>query len=271
MADEVITSVQNPLVKRLGKLLKRKGREETGTFLVEGAHLVEEALRSDSEVLTVIYDQERGLDGGCARLLQERAQPVKLIAASPAVIARLSETKTPQGVLAEVRRTGADWERWWGRARERDFFLLMLDEIQDPGNLGTIIRTADAAGVDAVILGEGSVDVYNGKVVRATMGSLFRLPVFTLRLSDVAADVKAARGRLLVTSLASDSQPYDAPLYAGKLAIVIGNEGRGVSPAMLDAASARVHIPLYGGAESLNAAVASGIVLYEAQRQRRTR
>lgn len=273
MAQEVITSVQNPLIKRLHQLLERKGREAQGRFLVEGAHLVEEALKSGAGVMTLVYDSERDMDAACRRALAHHPQDVQVIAASSAVLAKLSETKSPQGIIAEVRKGEADWSEWLKRkavARE-DVLLLLLDEIQDPGNLGTILRTAEAAGVDGVVLGKGSVDLYNGKVVRSTMGALFRLPVFTRALSEAADEWKQRGGRLLVSTLHENSVSYDEVRYDQKTAIVIGNEGRGVSAAMLERADQLVHIPLYGQAESLNAAVAAGVLVYEAKRNRKDR
>jgi TrmH family RNA methyltransferase len=269
MRLDVITSVHNPLVKRLHQLLDRKGREEQGSFLVEGVHLVEEALRSDAEVVTVVYDSERGLDPVCEQALHRRDSSVQVIAAAPAVLAKLSETKSPQGIVAEVKKPRRNWQDWLSSAGEGAFLLLMLDEIQDPGNLGTILRTAEAAGVDAVIMGKGSVDLFNGKVVRATMGALFRLPVFSQQLVEAAETLKRLGARILVSSVNEGSLAYDEADYSGKVAIVIGNEGRGVSSEMIKKADSLVHIPLYGRAESLNAAVAAGVLVYEAKRKRK--
>lgn len=273
MAQEVITSVQNPLVKRLHQLLERKGREAQGRYLVEGAHLVEEALKSGAEVMTILYDSERDMEAACRRALGHHPQDVQVVSASSAVLAKLSETKSPQGIVAEVKKSQLDWNEWMEQQSRGngDMLLLLLDEIQDPGNLGTILRTAEAAGVDGVVLGKGSVDLYNGKVIRATMGALFRVPIFTRELSAVADEWKAQGGRLLVTTLHEQSIPYDAAPYDQKTAIVIGNEGRGVSGAMVERADQLVHIPIYGQAESLNAAVAAGILVYEAQRKRKDR
>lgn len=270
MGHELITSVHNSLVKRLQRLLERKGREEQGSFLVEGVHLIEEALLSQVDVLTVMYDVERGIDPVIERALERKGELVKVIAASAAVLTKLSETTSPQGIVAVVKKQRNDWERWLETVSARDFLVLLLDEIQDPGNLGTILRTADAAGIDAVFMGNGSVDLYNSKVIRATMGAFFRLPIFTEPLAGVADRVKRLGGELIATSLHTESRPYDEVTYAGKVAIVIGNEGRGVSTDMLTKADMHVHIPLYGSAESLNAAVAAGIMVYEARRQRKT-
>jgi TrmH family RNA methyltransferase len=171
-----------------------------------------------------------------------------------------------------VIKSQADWADWMQmRAEDKNLLLLLLDEIQDPGNLGTILRTAEAAGVDAVVLGKGSVDLYNGKVMRATMGALFRLPVFSRSLPEMAEEWRAQGGRLLVSSLRDDSVAYDEADYSGKTAIVIGNEGRGVSSALIEKADQLVHIPIYGQAESLNAAVAAGIFVYAARQMRKDR
>lgn len=273
MAHEVITSVHNPLIKRLHQLLERKGREAQGRFLVEGAHLVEEALKSGAEVLTILYDSERDMDAATRRALGSYPLDVQVIAASSAVLAKLSETKSPQGIVAEVKKSQPDWNEWFAQKADgqEGMLLLLLDEIQDPGNLGTILRTAEAAGVDAVVLGKGSVDLYNGKVMRSTMGALFRLPVFARALPEAADEWKARGGQLLVSTLHEQSIAYDEVHYGKMTAIVIGNEGRGVSSAMVERADQLVHIPIYGQAESLNAAVAAGIFVYEAQRKRKDR
>ncbi|MGC5326333.1 TrmH family RNA methyltransferase [Brevibacillus sp. SYSU BS000544] len=265
---ETITSLQNPLVKRLHQLHQKKERDASGTYLIEGIHLVEEALRTSQDVVTLLFDQEQMADKTIINLLSNVQADTKLIATTPQVIEKLSDTKSPQGVIAEVHKQFLQWQKWWSTTKERDFLLLVLDEIQDPGNLGTMLRTADAAGVDGVILCGGNVDLYNGKVVRSTMGSLFRIPVFTIDGATAGNEILSAGGQLLVTSLGESSKSYDSPIYHGKIAIVIGNEGRGVSREMLANATETVHIPLYGGAESLNAAVATGIMLYEAKRQR---
>ncbi|MCK9905429.1 RNA methyltransferase, partial [Frankia sp. Cpl3] len=265
---ETITSLQNPQIKRLQQLLERKGREASQTFLVEGVHLVEEALLSDSDVLTLVYDMERGIDSVCERALQTRGeQGIRLIAASAAVMAKLSETKSPQGIVAEVTQRKHVWEDWLEQQKEQNFLVLLLDELQDPGNLGTIMRTAEAAGVDALVLGNGSVDLYNGKVVRSTMGALFRLPIFVTSLETAVQQLKEIGSRILVTTLSGQSVAYDEADYQGSVGIVIGNEARGVSSQLIAKASQSVHIPLYGKAESLNAAVAAGIMVYEARRQ----
>jgi TrmH family RNA methyltransferase len=268
MREEIITSVHNPEVKEWARLLTAKGRVEHRAFLVEGIHLVVEALRSGLAIEAVIYDRAKGLDREVEQAIHQANLSLRLVVASDAVLSKLTETKTPQGVVAVVRQVTRSWEEWRQSKGDHDLLLLLCDGIQDPGNLGTMIRTAEAAGADAVVLGQGCADPYNGKVVRASMGSLFRLPVFRRDLEETTAEWKREGGKVLVTALRNESARYTSRLYEGSVAIVIGNEARGVSDAILEMADDLVHIPLYGPAESLNAAVAAGIMLYEAQRQR---
>ncbi|MBG9796377.1 RNA methyltransferase [Brevibacillus laterosporus] len=269
MKVEHIQSLQNPLVKRLKELQTKKGRESAGRFLIEGEHLVEEALLSKMEVVTLLYDEGKGLPATVNRALEAFPYPVKCLSTTDAVLSKLSETKTPQGIVAEVKMRSNDWATEWKCLQKYDFLILILDELQDPGNVGTIMRTAEAAGVDAVLMGRGSVDLYNGKVLRSTMGSFFRMPVFTCDVKAVSEQIKMAGGRILVTALGQQSREYDEPVYSGKVAIVIGNEARGVSDSVLSQADELIHIPIYGRTESLNAAVATGVMLYEAVRQRK--
>ncbi|WP_232695743.1 TrmH family RNA methyltransferase [Brevibacillus daliensis] len=269
MREEHISSLQNPLVKRLRELQNKKNREGKERFLIEGEHLVEEALLSKMELTILMYDADRGLPATVEKALSQYPYPVKRITTNQAVLEKVSETKSPQGIVAEVKMRSHDWDKKWTSLKQDDFLVLMLDGLQDPGNVGTILRTAEAAGADAILLGKESVDLYNGKLLRSTMGSVFRLPIFIDDLATAAREVKRAGGRLLVTALGKESKAYDEPLYSGKVAIVIGNEARGVSTEMLEEASDLVHIPIYGQTESLNAAVAGGIMLYEAVRQRK--
>ncbi|MBE3571014.1 MAG: RNA methyltransferase, partial [Bacillales bacterium] len=166
-----IHSVQNPQVKQWKKLLTKKERDKTGTFLVEGCHLVEEALKAGS-VLHLIMNEQAELPTRWNYV----SIPVAMV--TDEIINTLSETETPQGVLAVCRQNKIDPEYIKGKS------FLLIDAVQDPGNLGTMIRTADAAGVDAVIVGNGSVDVYNSKVLRSAQGSHFHLPVIRGDLFD---------------------------------------------------------------------------------------
>lgn len=258
---EIISSVQNQKVKQWVKLHNRKEREKMGRFLVEGEHLVEEAMRS-GEVETLLLEEGRDLP----LWFSPYTNHVDQVILSAHVMSKIAETDTPQGIAAIVKMPEGDFQP------SGDFLLLLLDRVQDPGNLGTLIRSADAAGFHGVAVGKGSSDLFNGKAIRASMGSLFHLPVFPVdtvlflhRLRQSHPDVK-----IIGTSLL-ESLPYNQISYEGPTVIVIGNEGSGVSQEVLALADQNVIIPIYGKAESLNAAIAGSILMYEAARQRQKR
>ncbi|MBP1930338.1 TrmH family RNA methyltransferase [Ammoniphilus resinae] len=257
---EFIQSIQNSKVKQWAKLISKKGREQEHAFLVEGEHLVEEAMKAE-ELIQCLIIQET-MQEKYQGWIDECRAPSYLV--SEQVMNKLSETQTPQGICAVVQIN----KHSLSELTEGRPILLALDGLQDPGNLGTIIRTADAAGIDGVILGKGTVDLYNGKVIRSTMGSIFHLPIFQLDLTVEIPRLKEKGFRIVSTSL-EGAVAYDEPQYADAVVIVIGNEANGVSQEILQCSTTKVKIPLYGQAESLNAAVAAGIILYEAARQRR--
>ena len=179
---------------------------------------------------------------------------------------RISDTKTPQGILALVKMENTDPEEI---IRTDKGLILLLEDLQDPGNLGTMVRTAEACSVSGIIMNRNCVDIYNPKVVRATMGSLFR--VKTAVTDDLPAVVKAIQnsgGAVYAASL-EDSVLYDSPDYTKKTAFLIGNEGNGLSKEICDLSDTRIHIPMGGKVESLNAGIAAAVLLFEAARQRR--
>ena len=244
---ERITSLKNPRVQTWRSLKDRKGRRETGCFLVEGRKMVAEAIASGFPVEALLIDEAR---------LSELEPPVDVptYLLPEHVLAAVCDTKTPQGIAAVVRmvETGAPGQR-----------LVVLDGVQDPGNVGTILRTADAAGFDGAILSCQCADVYSPKVLRATMGSIFRV---RLRVTDdLPGELEALkRAGFAVISSQLDGEPfYPAARCIGEpFALVIGSEGNGVSEPVRQLATHRVALPMRGGAESLNAAVAAGIMMY---------
>lgn len=243
----MITSRKNEQVKAWRKLHKRKGRVEAGTFLIEGYHLVEEAWRSDWPIQEIIVREGAELPEWTANF------PVEEV--SREVFQHLSQTESPQGIAAvadikQISKTNGET-------------MLLVDAVQDPGNLGTMIRTADAAGFSGIILGEGTVDVYNDKVVRATQGSLFHIPVREASLDKTIPEFREAGFTVWATAL-EDAKSFQDADSKEKLAIIVGNEGAGVQKAWLELADERVHIPIYGKAESLNVSIAAGILMYEA-------
>ena len=247
---EHLTSLKNPKVQAWRSLKDRKGRKETGCFLVEGRKMVEEALRSAFPVEAVLADEAR-----LAELSLPESVPV--YALPEHVLAAVCDTKTPQGVAAVVRMTNN------AALGSR---LVALDGVQDPGNVGTIIRTADAAGLDGVLLSAQCADAFSPKVLRATMGSVFRMGIrVTEDLPGELTRLKQAGFSVLSSQL--DGTPfYEREPVEERFCLVIGSEGNGVTPQVQQLATHRVKLPMRGGAESLNAAVAAGIMMYELMR-----
>lgn len=253
-------------VKYLRRLASRSFRREEGKFLVEGMRFVGEALASGWTVELVGYSPEVAeCPRGRALLEIAEKRYIPLLMLEINLIRELADTETPQGILAVVRRQ----ERRIDEIRrfKGNPLLVVVDGVQDPGNLGTIIRTADAAGACGVYLLKGTVDVYNPKALRATMGSIFHLPVIQDLLPEQMEHLLVRSGIKLITG-----DPYsDLPVYKADLtvpcAVVAGSEARG-STLALDGDGVRVCIPMPGRAESLNVAVAAAIILYEALRQR---
>ena len=247
---EHLTSLKNPKVLSWRSLKDRKGRKETGCFLVEGRKMVEESLRSHFPVEAVLADESR---------LAELSLPgnVPVYALPEHVLAAVCDTKTPQGVAAVVRMTNN---------ASLGSRLVALDGVQDPGNVGTIIRTADAAGLDGVLLSAQCADAFSPKVLRATMGSVFRMGIrVTEDLPGELTRLKEAGVSVLSSQL--DGTPfYERELVGERFCLVIGSEGNGVTPEVQQVATHRVKLPMRGGAESLNAAVAAGIMMYELMR-----
>ncbi|MYL39021.1 TrmH family RNA methyltransferase [Halobacillus litoralis] len=240
----MLTSLQNAKVKNWKKLHKRKYRNQTGTFLVEGFHLVEEVMKSGWTVKELIVREETEVT---------LPDDIPYTIVSRDVFAAVAETETPQGIAAVVAKE--DYTFTPGS------LTLMLDAVQDPGNIGTLIRTADAAGFDQVIVGTGSVDIFNDKVIRASQGSLFHLPVLTGDLTDYVGGLKDQGVEIWASTLENAASYKDLPIPE-KAALVVGNEGSGISEELVEAADQQVYIPIYGQAESLNAAIAGAVLMY---------
>lgn len=261
----LISSTRNPLVKRIRGLAERDRRDAEGRMVVEGVRMIKEVLAAGVPIELLLYDHTLQQDARIAPIIQRAAEAgISLVPASPHVVAACSQVETPQGVLAVVGLPGASLADVLARP---DLLLVVADRIQDPGNLGTIVRIADAAGATGVVVIRGSVDPHNPKTVRATMGSLFHLPVAEAPLQEAWAALRAREVRVLVADQQGAVDYVDAD-YRAPVAIVLANEGQGSDSRWVEAAAATVRIPLYGRAESLNVAVAAGLLLYEARRSR---
>ena len=247
---EHITSLKNAKVTTWKSLKDRKGRKETGCFLVEGRKMVEEALASAFPVDAILVDAERATEFALPGSIPVFTMPGHVLAA-------ICDTKTPQGIAAVVRM--ADVPLTGNR-------LVAMDGVQDPGNVGTIIRTADAAGFDGVILSAQCADVFSPKVLRATMGSIFRMGIrVTDDLPGMLSGLVGEGTSVLSSQL--DGEPfYQRSPLKERFVLVIGSEGNGVTDEVKAVATHKVKLPMRGGAESLNAAVAAGIMMYELTR-----
>lgn len=260
---QLIESSRNKIIKYILSLKNKSNRRKQRSFLIEGFRFVREALLSDTRIEIICFSTE--FSDVLRRELQTLTdKEIKYILVPPALFTRLSETDTPQGILAVV-----DMPEKSLRSLYREGFRgILLDSVQDPGNVGTIIRSAHAFGFDAVIATKGTVDIYNGKVLRSTAGSVFHIPVVDGIEEEEVFRFCTEHGLRIITTGLDEGKPcYECDLGKSFL-LVIGNEGRGVSEKIGLMSSETVFIPMPGGAESLNAGAAASIIMYESSRQR---
>lgn len=257
----MITSLANAAVKRIVLLQsKDKARRDEGLFIVEGARM---CLEIPKTMLDQVYVTEEFLDRASAEL-RDKLSETGYELVSEEVMKKMSDTISPQGILCTVKSFNYTLE---DICQKKGLFVV-LDGLQDPGNLGTIFRTSEAAGVTGIICSKSTVSIYNPKSVRSTMGTLFRMPfVYVEDLVGAIQEMKDTGIEVYAAHL-SNSSSYDSFDYKKPTAFIIGNEGAGVSKEVADCASHYIHIPMEGSVESLNAAIAAGVLLYEAHRQR---
>ena len=242
---DIIRSKSNQLIKQTKKLLQKKYRKTS--YLIDGWHLLEEAQKSGAQIEQIFVTEE-----GLHRLNQPEL--VKLV--SPEVLAELSDSVTPQGVVAQLSLPQQEPP---GQLSGK---FLVLEDVQDPGNVGTMIRTADAAGYDGVFISEKSADIYSMKVLRSMQGSHFHLPIFRVNMGKLLEHFKSKQIPVFATTLSKNSVDYKEIIAPSSFALVMGNEGHGISDFMADQADQLIHISMPGQAESLNVAVAAGILLF---------
>jgi TrmH family RNA methyltransferase len=260
-----LTGSQNPMVKEVRALKNKSDREEKGLYFIEGVRFVEEALKENAKIRYLLVSDELFNDMNFKNLqntIDSRSIDCYLLPDS--LFASISDTRAPQGILGVL-----DLNRMQlGSADLKGGMLILLDGIKDPGNMGTIIRTADAAGCAGVVVPEGCVDVYNPKVLRSTMGSVFHIPVYHCGDIAYAVEIIKSNGfRLCASQLDGSTSIYNADL-TGSVALVIGSEAEGIGEETAKAADLLIRIPMKGRAESLNASVAAGVMIFEAMRQR---
>lgn len=256
----MITSTSNAQVKNVINLIKKSGeRKSRGLFVIEGIRMFVEIPR---ERIEKIYASESFAYANKKLLLDYDYEMV-----SDAVFSHMSDTKTPQGILAVVKMFKYNITDIMGKG-EKTPLVIILENIQDPGNLGTILRTAEGAGATGILMSKDTVDIYNPKVIRSTMGSLFRMPF--MYSEDILTDVRFLKGRGIDTFAAhlSGKNFYYDENMTKPMAIMIGNEGNGLTDELTEEANTLIKIPMEGALESLNAAVSTAVIVYEAKRQR---
>ncbi|AAK80314.1 TrmH family RNA methyltransferase [Clostridium acetobutylicum] len=254
--DTVIKSKENSIIKEVKKLNEKKHRDLKKSFIVEGLRFVREALESDFKI-QYLFVSEKNYDKFILKELKELIKKeFQVIKVTESILKDICNTQTPQGIVAVVQYKEVAWKLTKG-------FYMLVDKVQDPGNMGTIIRTANAAGALGVIITKGTVDIYNNKTLRATMGSIFKIPIiFEDDNFSKIKELKKNGFKIIASSLDTEHNFYDVSLNE-KLIIAVGNEGNGISDKIVDISDTKVKIPMPGNVESLNVGVAAAIMMFE--------
>jgi len=255
----LIQSKDNDLFKETRKLKERKNRSKNNKYIIEGYRLVEEAFKANMDIEYLIFNEKENdkMDTYINKYLDKE---IKIYCMKDVLFNELISTEQTQGIIAVIKMNSKELEY------NKEFYIL-CDKVQDPGNLGTIIRTAHASGADGIILTKGSVDIYNEKTLRASMGSIFYIPVvYDDENLSILKKLEKEGFNIVVTSLQTDKDFYEESLK-GKVVLTVGNEGNGVSKEVYELATTKVKLPMPGKAESLNVAIAASVIMYEKVRQ----
>ena len=242
-----IESKNNNLFKEIKKLKEKKHRIKSNKYLIEGLRFVEEAIKSKVSIDSIIFTES----------FKEK-NPDLFLKMNETLLKQLCSTENPQGIVGVINMQNKELKS--------GELVVLVDKVQDPGNMGTIIRTAHAAGAAGIVMTKGTVDIYNDKTLRSTMGSIFYIPIVEDNSLDFVKSLKKEGYKLVVSSLQGKNNFFEENLQ-GKVMIAVGNEGNGVSDEVYDIADIKVKIPMPGEAESLNVAVATSIMIYEKIRQ----
>lgn len=257
----MLENPRSPRVRAVAKLTKRSARSETGLFLLEGPQAAREALAYRPDTIVELYATPTALEKHADIGQVARDAGIQPVFASEDVLDAMADTVTPQGIVAVARQSPTALKDVFAAGPS---LIAICEEVRDPGNLGTIIRAADAAGADAVVLTGRTVDLYNPKVVRATTGSIFHLPVAVgADLADVVERAHAAGLRVIAADVGGDDFLGSRALLRAPTAWLFGNEARGLDESALATADLALRLPIYGRAESLNLATAASVCLYE--------
>lgn len=257
-----ITSKENKLIKHIIKLKEKKYRKEYNEYIIEGAKIVQEAIQEKAKIKQIIISENAINTDLIQNHLKEELQKIDYIQVPSKIFKLISEVEKPQGILAIIEK-----EKQEENIDVNQDIILALDDLQDPGNLGTIIRTADSVGLKQILISKGTTEAYNPKVIRSTMGAIFRVKIIECEnLKETLKRLQKNNFKIMVTDLNTDKSIYDIKLQ--KKVIIIGNEANGVSEEIKNIADTRAIIPMFGKTESLNASIATGVILYEYVRQK---
>lgn len=258
---QVITSKDNELVKNIKKLKEKKYRDINNQFIVEGIKIVAEAIEENADIDCIVVCEDCVNDGSIDKKLLYEIAKFKCVYVTEKIFNTLTDVTNPQGILAVINRNNEN-----NNIDYNADFIVVLDGIQDPGNLGTILRTVDSANLKQIIVSKETADSFNPKVVRSTMGGIFRVNILKSdNLIETLKELQKQGFEVVVTSLDTTNNIYD--INYNKKVVVIGNEANGVSKEVQELADKKVIIPMLGKTESLNAGVAAGIMIYEYVRQ----
>ena len=259
---QVITSKDNELIKHIKKLKDKKERDLSNEYIIEGIKLIQEAIQENAKIKQIIICDDCEKTESIPKDLMYEIAKQECIYVTNKVFDSITEVINPQGILAIIEKQSKEIQ-----IDDKQDIILALDDIQDPGNLGTILRTADSIGLTQILVSKGTADCYNPKVVRSTMGAIFRVKIIECEdLVKTLKEIKKHKFEIVVSSLQTDNSIYDINYH--KKVIVIGNEANGVKGEIQDLADKKIKIPMLGKTESLNASVATGIILYEYVRQK---
>ena len=259
---QTITSKDNELIKHIRKLKDKKYRDESNEYVVEGVKLVEEAVKENAKIKQIIVCEDTTRTYEIPTHIMLEIAKYECISVSDKIFNIITQVTNPQGIMAIIEKNAQN-----AKIDYTQDIIVVLDDVQDPGNLGTILRTVDSIGLNQIIVSKGTADAFNSKVVRSTMGAIFRIKIIEVEnLAQAIKEMRKHHFKLMVTSLQTKNSIYDIDFY--KKIIVIGNEANGVTKEIQDMADEKAKIPMLGRTESLNASVAAGVVMYEYVRQK---
>lgn len=259
---QVISSKDNELIKHIKKLKDKKYRDENNEYIVEGVKLIEEAVQEKARIKKIIVCEDTTRTYEIPTHVMLEIAKYECVYVTDKIFSAITQVTNPQGVMAIIEKNAENQQIDYTQD-----IIIALDNVQDPGNLGTILRTVDSIGLNQIIVSKDTVDAFNSKVVRSTMGAIFRVKIIEVEnLIQTIKEMRKHHFKLLVTSLQTENSIYD--IEFNKKIIVIGNESNGVSKEIQDMADEKTKIPMLGKTESLNASVAAGVVMYEYVRQK---